>query len=75
MTHYTVLLQVGFLCVLTSSLQWVTGSVCSKQGSLVWGYRFLLFKLMLMSGATKLQAGCPTWDKLTALEVMESEGT
>ncbi|KAG7354023.1 lipase maturation factor [Nitzschia inconspicua] len=30
--------------------------------------RFLLFKLMYMSGVVKLQARCPTWENLTALE-------
>jgi len=30
--------------------------------------RFLLFKLMLMAGVVKLQARCPTWEQLTALE-------
>lgn len=34
----------------------------------VWPVRFLLFKLMLMSGVVKLQADCPTWNNLTALE-------
>lgn len=67
-----MIVKVGFLCVITSSLQWITGngSVTKQEGVLVWGYRSLIFKLMLMSGVTKLQAGCPTWNKLTALEVM-----
>ena len=30
--------------------------------------RFLLFKLMFMSGVVKIQANCPTWNNLTALE-------
>ena len=33
-----------------------------------WPIRFLLFKLMLMSGVVKIQANCPTWNNLTALE-------
>ena len=33
-----------------------------------WTIRFLLFKLMLMSGVVKIQAKCPTWENLTALE-------
>ena len=33
-----------------------------------WPLRFLLFKLMYMSGVVKLQANCPTWLNLTALE-------
>ena len=33
-----------------------------------WPLRFLLFKLMFMSGVVKIQADCPTWNHLTALE-------
>jgi len=33
-----------------------------------WPIRFLLFKLMFMSGIVKIQAECPTWQNLTALE-------
>lgn len=33
-----------------------------------WPLRFLLFKLMFMSGVVKIQAECPTWQNLTALE-------
>lgn len=36
--------------------------------SVMWLLRFLLFKLMFMSGIVKLQAECPTWLKLTALD-------
>lgn len=31
--------------------------------------RFCAAKLLFMSGAVKLQAACPTWEKLTALDV------
>ena len=34
---------------------------------LIWVVRFVLFKLMVMSGTVKLQAQCPTWTDLTAL--------
>ena len=34
----------------------------------VWPIRLLLFKLMFMSGVVKIQANCPTWLNLTALE-------
>jgi len=37
-------------------------------GPTVWPLRFVLFKLMLMSGVVKVQARCPTWLRLTALE-------
>lgn len=33
-----------------------------------WPIRFLLFKLMFTSGVVKIQANCPTWNNLTALE-------
>ena len=33
-----------------------------------WPIRFLLFKLMFMSGVVKIQSECPTWLNLTALE-------
>ena len=33
-----------------------------------WPLRVLLFKLMYMSGVVKIQADCPTWKNLTALE-------
>ena len=35
---------------------------------LAWVPRVALFKLMLSSGAVKLQARCPTWSSLTALD-------
>ena len=35
---------------------------------LIWVVRFVLFKLMVMSGTVKLQAQCPTWTELTALD-------
>jgi hypothetical protein len=35
----------------------------------LWLLRLAAFKLMLMSGAVKLQAACPTWHALTATEV------
>lgn len=43
-------------------------SACSSLDIGVWPLRFVLFKLMFMSGVVKLQADCPTWNQLTALE-------
>lgn len=63
----TLLLEVGFLAI------WLACPTGSQPFS---GYaprtirqllRFTLFKLMLMSGVVKLQSGCPSWYKLTAL--------
>ena len=36
--------------------------------SVRWLVRFTLFKLMFMSGVVKIQANCPSWLKLTALD-------
>jgi hypothetical protein len=55
-----LLLEVGAVCILSS---YAIEATTTK-----WVYRFLAFKLMFMSGLVKLQAMCPTWIKLTALE-------
>jgi lipase maturation factor 1 len=51
-----LLLEAGFLAIFLGS---------SKR--IVWLYRMLLFRLMLMSGTVKLLSGDPTWHNLTAL--------
>ena len=69
----------GMYCVLVRtggtfySFQWdmlllETGILTAFSGSNPYPLRFLLFKLMFMSGVVKLQANCPTWTNLTALE-------
>jgi hypothetical protein len=46
-----------------------TKSSSSSPGLIsAWPLRFLLFKLMFMSGLVKIQSECPTWQQLTALE-------
>jgi len=55
-----LLLEVGFLCILTSS--------APTSSPAPWLHRFLAWKLMFLSGCVKLQARCPTWEHLTALE-------
>lgn len=57
-----LLLEVGFVCVLLAA----AGRPGSETLPL-WLLRFVAFKLMLMSGAVKIQADCPTWSNLTAL--------
>ena len=52
--------EVGFLAVSSSLLPEFTPNKLS--------FRFLAFKLMFMSGLSKIQAQCPTWINLTALE-------
>ena len=63
-----LLLEVGFLTIFSSFF------VLKKQmlKSIHWCYRFLVWKLMFMAGVVKLQANCPTWLSLTALEVTSS---
>lgn len=53
-----LLLEAGFLAILlgTSPLA-------------VWLYRWLLFRLMFLSGAVKLASGDPSWRNFTALPV------
>ena len=61
-----LLLETGFLCVFLCP----TARPCSKSPPpphAIWLLRLLAFKLMLMSGAVKIQADCPTWSNLTAL--------
>jgi hypothetical protein len=53
----SLLLEAGALAILTST--WPT--------ALAWLYRWLLFRLMFMSGAVKLMSGDVTWRNLTAL--------
>jgi hypothetical protein len=72
----SLLLEVGAtttLCyapTLTMRLPFHSSSTSAYSSSDigVWPLRFLLFKLMFMSGVVKLQADCPTWNQLTALE-------
>mmetsp|Transcript_7517 Transcript_7517/g.16058 ORF Transcript_7517/g.16058 Transcript_7517/m.16058 type:complete len:671 (-) Transcript_7517:32-2044(-) len=64
-----LLLEAGFLtgvCIAPwTKLKWQFEGENEVGG---WNIRFLLFKLMLMSGVVKIQANCPTWKNLTALE-------
>jgi hypothetical protein len=53
----SLLLEAGALAILTSA--WPT--------ALAWLYRWLLFRLMFMSGVVKLLSGDVTWRNLTAL--------
>src|SRR4029077_7030076 len=53
-----LLLETGFLALLLS--------MATEPG--IWLLRWLLFRLMFLSGAVKLLSGDPTWANLTALE-------
>jgi len=52
-----LLLESGFLAILLS--------IATKPG--IWLLRWLLFRLMFLSGAVKLLSGDPTWANLSAL--------
>jgi len=53
-----LLLEAGFLAILLGSSEVI-----------VWLYRWLLFRLMFLSGVVKLASGDPTWRHFTALPV------
>ena len=65
-----LLLEAGLLAVLYAPTQWLPSLEQERAPSravrwLVW---LLLFKLMFLSGITKLASGDPTWRHLTALD-------
>ena len=62
-----LLLEVGFVCIWLSPKLRPTSRDPPHPASL-WLLRFVCFKLMLMSGAVKIQSECPTWLGLTALD-------
>mmetsp|Transcript_25853 Transcript_25853/g.39114 ORF Transcript_25853/g.39114 Transcript_25853/m.39114 type:complete len:701 (-) Transcript_25853:5123-7225(-) len=63
-----LLIETTFVTSLTYA-PWLSHRTRPNFSSLgFWPLRFLLFKLMLMSGVVKIQSGCPTWLNLTALE-------
>ena len=62
-----LLLEVGFVCIwLSPKLRPTSRDPPHPAG--LWLLRFICFKLMLMSGAVKIQSECPTWLGLTALD-------
>lgn len=63
----TLLLEVGTLTALCYA-PWNQLRPTDSCPLGAWTLRFLLFKLMYMSGVVKIQADCPTWRNLTALE-------
>jgi predicted DCC family thiol-disulfide oxidoreductase YuxK len=61
-----LLLEVGFLSIFLGSS---TNEKHSTRPSrtVIWLFRWLLFRFILLSGAVKLLSGDPTWRNLTAL--------
>ncbi|QDZ21100.1 lipase maturation factor [Chloropicon primus] len=66
-----LLLEIGFASIFLARLgvsaRW-SSRHCRERPPLaaLFLVRFILFKLMLMSGVVKIQADCPTWLNLTA---------
>lgn len=57
-----MLLEVGFLTI------FLVMFLGKHEKIIIWLYRFLIFKFMLMSGLVKLFSGDKSWDSLTALK-------
>jgi hypothetical protein len=64
-----LLLEAGLLAILWAPAGWLPRRSERQPSELArWLLVFLLFKLMFLSGITKLLSGDPTWRNLTALD-------
>eukprot|EP00755_Sulcionema_specki_P014368 Sspe_Gene.56469::Locus_31067_Transcript_1_1_Confidence_1.000_Length_2512::g.56469::m.56469 len=61
-----LLLESGFVTMLYAP--WVGFRSSPPCPPVRWLVRFVAFKLFLMTASVKVQANCPTWKQLTALE-------
>jgi hypothetical protein len=70
--HYQwdiLLLETGFLAIFLAPLHLRPGRVgTAPPTAVIWLLRWLLFRLMLLSGLVKWLSGDPAWGELTALE-------
>ena len=65
----TLLLEAGLLSLLWAPMQWLPARTEPEPSPAArWLLVFLVFKLMFLSGATKLLSGDPTWASGTALD-------
>jgi lipase maturation factor 1 len=64
-----LLLETGFLAIFFAPALWL-GAARGPEPSraMLWLLRWLLFRLMFMSGCVKLLSGDPTWNNFTALQ-------
>lgn len=64
-----LLLEAGFLALFSAPARLLPGRgpVAEPPAAGVWAAKWLLFRLMLLSGAVKLLSGDPVWGDLTAL--------
>jgi hypothetical protein len=66
-----LLLEAGLLACLWAPPGWLPRRAATQPApseAVRWALVFLVFKLMFLSGATKLLSGDPTWRNLTALD-------
>jgi hypothetical protein len=63
----SLLLEVGFAAILLAPWGFRPAYTEPPPRMAIWLFRFLIFRLMLESGAVKLLSGDPTWRNLTAL--------
>jgi hypothetical protein len=63
----SLLLEVGFSAILLAPWGFRPAYTDPPPRMAIWLFRFLIFRLMLESGAVKLLSGDPTWRNLTAL--------
>uniref|UniRef100_A0A672Q0C7 Lipase maturation factor n=1 Tax=Sinocyclocheilus grahami TaxID=75366 RepID=A0A672Q0C7_SINGR len=67
-TQDNLLLEMGFLAILIAPMKMPWSSKVRLHDSVTfWLARWLLFRLMFVSGVVKLTSRCPTWWGLTAL--------
>uniref|UniRef100_A0A671LC34 Lipase maturation factor n=1 Tax=Sinocyclocheilus anshuiensis TaxID=1608454 RepID=A0A671LC34_9TELE len=67
-TQDNLLLETGFLAILIAPMKMPWSSKVRLHDSVTfWLARWLLFRLMFVSGVVKLTSRCPTWWGLTAL--------
>jgi hypothetical protein len=64
-----LLLETGFLAIFLAPRRWRPGSAreTAPSATVLWLCRWLLFRLMFLSGAVKLLSGDEAWRNLTAL--------
>jgi lipase maturation factor 1 len=65
-----LLVETGFLAIFFAPAQLWPGrpAAAAPSRTVLWLLRWLLFRLMFMSGVVKLESGDPTWRGLTALD-------